>query len=452
MVGPVFRTKSLLFLIILPVLFTFVVYLGYIEAKQQYYAAGVKNLEIQMNTIQHLLNVFRQDVQEGRLTEQQAQEQAKEILSGPKRPDGTRDLTRVDITLGADDYIFVLAENGLAILHPQLEGQNLYDVKNDEGRFVTRDILSQKEGIIRYTWKNPGDLHSRMKIAYLHYDPEWKWYIGISTYEENFYHLFDRVRNMLIFLVAGSYIITAILFILTNRKEKALRLASSTSVQLTQTNQSILKSLAVALEERDSYTSGHSKRVAYYMRHIAKQMGYTEDELEVIYTGGLLHDIGKIGVEDRILFKPGKLTEQEYELIKQHPVRGEALLRRLYMRQSRRFDKDVNMILSITRSHHERFDGRGYPDQLKGEQIPLIARIAAVADAFDAMTSNRAYRRGLSYSKACQEIQDHSGTQFCPVVVVAFLQSITEEIFLEAHQTDNKEEWLLEQMGWLEAK
>lgn len=272
--------------------------------------------------------------------------------------------------------------------------------------------------------------------------PSGNWYVCLSSPESEFYEQFSKVKGFLIALVVASYVITAILFILTYRKEKALVSSTLRGEQLAEVNKSILKSLAVALEERDAYTSGHSQRVAYYMRVIGQQMGLDEHTLDLMYTGGLLHDIGKIGIEDSILLKPGKLTDDEFHSIKSHPVRGEALLRKLYAQVDKKDAASIQSILAITRHHHERFDGKGYPDQLRQEEIPIIARVTAVADSFDAMTSSRAYRRGLSFSKACDEIMRNSGTQFCPKVVEAFFQSVTEETFRHAHQISRTNELL----------
>lgn len=435
------------FLILLPVLFTVIIYIGYSQAKAQYMEAGTRDLERQMNTIIHLVTKYQHDVEAGRMTAEEAESQLKDILSGPLNPDSTRDLKRVDLTLGPGDYLFIIDSRGNMVMHPQLEGHNLLDMSNSEGRYIIRELISKPKQTLFYDWQNPLDEKPRAKIAVVRYFPARDWYIGLSTYEENFYQPFNKIKYQLIFVVIGSYIITAILYFFSRRKDRDLRRTESVSERLLQTNQSILKTLAVALEERDAYTSGHSQRVAYYMRVIAEKLDYSTAMLDTIYTGGLLHDIGKIGIEDRILMKPGKLTQEEYEVIKSHPLRGEALLKKLYAQTKSEDTEKVKAILTITRSHHERFDGHGYPDGLQGEAIPLIARIAAVADSFDAMTSNRAYRRGYSFSKASSEIVANAGTQFCPLVVKAFMQSITEETFLHAHQLTRVEDLLLEPMG-----
>ena len=173
-----------------------------------------------------------------------------------------------------------------------------------------------------------------------------------------------------------------------------------------------IESLAVALEAKDRYTSGHSQRVSRFATLIAKSMGLSKEDVEVIRQVALLHDIGKIGMLDSILNKPSNLTEEERELVKSHPVVGAQILQPV-----RTFSKHVAGI----RSHHEMYDGSGYPDGLKGTDIPLAARVVSLADAFDAMTSTRPYRVGLPLAFAMEEIQKMRGRQFCPESVDAFM-------------------------------
>lgn len=174
-----------------------------------------------------------------------------------------------------------------------------------------------------------------------------------------------------------------------------------------------IESLAVALEAKDRYTSGHSQRVSRFATRIAKAMGLGGEDVEIIRQVALLHDIGKIGMVDSILNKPSNLTDEERELVKSHPVVGAQILVPV-----RTFEKHVDGI----RYHHEMYDGSGYPDGLKGTDIPLAARVISLADAFDAMTSTRPYRVGLPLSFAMQEIQKMRGRQFCPEAVDAFLR------------------------------
>lgn len=177
-----------------------------------------------------------------------------------------------------------------------------------------------------------------------------------------------------------------------------------------------IQSLAEALEVKDPYTRGHSVRVSDYAVVIARELRLDPEMLRQVGLGGHVHDIGKIGVREEVLNKPGKLTDAEYEHIMTHPVVGWRILQPLLA--------DTPVALNIVRSHHERFDGRGVPDRLAGEAIPLEARIAAAADAFDAMTSDRPYRpEGLSMEDAVREIVRCSGSQFDPTVVAALVRA-----------------------------
>jgi putative nucleotidyltransferase with HDIG domain len=191
----------------------------------------------------------------------------------------------------------------------------------------------------------------------------------------------------------------------------------SMSDRLRETYDATLEALAAALDARDSETGGHSSRVTVYTMDMAKELGVVEgsEDWLNIERASLLHDVGKIGVSDAILNKPGPLTAEEWQQMRKHPAIGFEML------------KDVKFLATaaeIVYTHHERYDGRGYPCGLEREDIPLGARIFAVADAFDAMTSDRPYRRALSVDKASEEITHNSGTQFDPAVVKAFLRCL----------------------------
>jgi putative nucleotidyltransferase with HDIG domain len=182
---------------------------------------------------------------------------------------------------------------------------------------------------------------------------------------------------------------------------------------------STLYAFVTALEVRDLYTRKHSTRVAEYAHMIAKEMDCTEEELNIISFAGSLHDIGKIGIRDDILLKPGRLTDEEYEKIKEHPVIGADIISKLGL-----WDQEMGII----RHHHERFDGKGYPDGIKGDEIPMLARILCVADSFDAMASDRAYRKKMEKSKVLDIIKKNSGTQFDPQAVEAFLRVADQDL------------------------
>ncbi len=178
----------------------------------------------------------------------------------------------------------------------------------------------------------------------------------------------------------------------------------------------ILKTLVLTIQARDSYTKRHSERVTEIALEIAEEMQCPQNIMDALAFGGFLHDIGKIGVKDTILLKPGRLTDEEFEEIKKHPIIGDSIVEPLGSFPEERL---------IIRHHHERFDGRGYPDGLAGEDIPLAARILAVADTYDSMTTTRPYRKGLPHQVAIDEIKRCSGSQFDPEVARAFFRTPT---------------------------
>lgn len=177
----------------------------------------------------------------------------------------------------------------------------------------------------------------------------------------------------------------------------------------------LIHSFVNAIDAKSSWTKGHSERVTNYALVIAKEMGLDEEELETLRIASLLHDIGKIGTDDEILDKPKSLTREEFNLINMHPVRGVQILKPIYQ---------LALLLPIIRHHHERVDGRGYPDGLKGDEIPFLSRIICVADSYDSMTSDRPYRAALEKEHAIAELIKHSGTQFDSDVVKAFLGAV----------------------------
>lgn len=174
-----------------------------------------------------------------------------------------------------------------------------------------------------------------------------------------------------------------------------------------------IRALAAAIDAKDSYTHGHSRRVTDLSVSLAKSMKLSRDEVDTIRHAALLHDVGKIGISEHILLKPGRLTDEEFETIKSHPHIGAAILNSIEF---------LRRVCQIIEHHHERYDGKGYPSGLKGDETPLGARIIMVADSFDAITSSRPYRKPLSFQEATEEIRRCSGTQFDPLVVDHFVQ------------------------------
>jgi putative nucleotidyltransferase with HDIG domain len=177
----------------------------------------------------------------------------------------------------------------------------------------------------------------------------------------------------------------------------------------------VLDALITAVDNKDRYTRKHSEDVTEYALWMAEELGLSEETMRTLRIGGLLHDVGKIGVPDEILRKPGRLTDEEFEIMKRHPRLGEMIVGGI---------PGMSSILDAVRSHHERWDGMGYPDRLKGEEIPFMGRLLAVADAFSAMTTDRPYRKGLNLDKALAEIRANIGTQFDPEMADAFLRAV----------------------------
>lgn len=180
----------------------------------------------------------------------------------------------------------------------------------------------------------------------------------------------------------------------------------------------IVTALSGAIDAKDTYTNGHSTRVAEYSREIARHAGLSEEKQNEIYMMGLLHDVGKIGIPDAIINKPAKLSDEEYAIIKTHPVMGAGILKNI---------TEFPKLATGARWHHERYDGKGYPDGISGEEIPLEARIIAVADAYDAMSSKRSYRGVLPQDIIRAEMEKGKGTQFDPVFAEIMLGMIDED-------------------------
>jgi putative nucleotidyltransferase with HDIG domain len=189
----------------------------------------------------------------------------------------------------------------------------------------------------------------------------------------------------------------------------------------------LLHSLTSAVDAKDAYTCGHSERVALLGKTLAQEFGLDDHQVERIYMAGLLHDVGKIGVPEAVLRKPGKLTMEEFEQMKRHPAIGAKILHDV---------KQIQDIIPGVLHHHERFDGRGYPDGLSGHNIPLMGRIICLADCFDAMTSTRTYRKAMPLEVTLADIRRCSGTQFDPALTEAFLRISPEKLREIVRQQD----------------
>ncbi len=221
---------------------------------------------------------------------------------------------------------------------------------------------------------------------------------------------------LLIAILIGLIVLSIVIFMLirTNKRRAQFFRLSIHAVE----------ALAAAIDAKDKYTSGHSGRVAEYAREIARRCGFSQSKLNEIYMMGLLHDVGKIGIPDSVINKPGRLTDEEFEIIKQHPDTGVRILVKT---------EEMPRITIGAHWHHERYDGSGYPDGLSGEEIPEEARIIAVADAYDAMSSSRSYRDMLSQALVREEIEQGKGKQFDPVFAEIMLQIMDEDKEYKLH-------------------
>ncbi|MCY4643147.1 MAG: HD-GYP domain-containing protein [Bacteriovoracales bacterium] len=177
------------------------------------------------------------------------------------------------------------------------------------------------------------------------------------------------------------------------------------------------RAILYALDLKDHYTFGHSMRVAYFCVEAGKRLSLLEKDLYDLELAALFHDIGKIGTPDKLLNKPTRLVDEEFKMMKKHPVQSYEILRRF---------EDFEKVALCAKHHHERYDGKGYPDGLVGEEIPLFSRIILIADTFDAVTSSRPYRTGLSHHVAFEELKQFAGTQFDPHLVDVFIKTLTE--------------------------
>jgi len=224
----------------------------------------------------------------------------------------------------------------------------------------------------------------------------------------------DRFDQLLLLVESGIKAISQM-----NLIRKINTELKDTYYKLEQAYMESIETLRFTVEAKDTYTRGHSDRVSEYSVLIGKKLALSAEEINTLKVGGLFHDIGKIGVPDSILLKNAKLTDEEYSEIKNHPSIGAHIL------SNATIFKDA---LPVVKHHHERYDGNGYPSKLKGEDIPLLARIAAVADAFDAMTSRRTYRDSLDLNFVKTEIEKCKGTQFDPACADAFLEILNNEL------------------------
>ncbi|MBQ9519268.1 MAG: response regulator [Firmicutes bacterium] len=316
------------------------------------------------------------------------------------------------LTMNNMGFGFIIDKTGLVVSHTDEseKGKN-YSADGKYGELTKRVFGDSGQRFVMNVGGQKSTVFSR------HIMNEWYVVIVVSNSA-----LFHALRMQ----IAAGALISAMVFgvivvfcLVSARKLNRYQLKEiQNQVKLDKVNMNIIRSLAFTIDAKDRYTSGHSQRVATYSREIARRMGKSKEDQKIIYYSALLHDVGKIRVPGAIINKPGKLTDEEFDQIRVHPVSGYHILKGIH--------EDVRIGYGA-RYHHERYDGNGYPNGLSGENIPEIARIIGVADAYDAMASNRSYRGALPQDLVRKEIEKGKGKQFDPKIADIMLDMMDDD-------------------------
>ena len=325
------------------------------------------------------------------------------------------------MTMDGAGYGFIIDRTGLVIAHKDKSeiGKNYLE---DPDKAVLIDaVMNSRNGKTELTVDGEKSTVFSEQIVK-------NWYVIIVAKNKM---LFNNTRQQLYTSIILTIIIDIVIIlfgvIAARRILKAEQRDKESRERLEKMNINIIRSLASTIDAKDRYTSGHSRRVADYAVKIAKKMGMSEEEQNIVFITGILHDVGKIRVPEEVINKPGKLTDEEFDQIKIHPVSGYHILHGIH---------EDPRIGYGSKYHHERYDGRGYPNGLAGENIPEIARIIAVADAYDAMASDRSYRKALPQDVVRKEILEGKGSQFDPKIADIMLEIIDEDKDYELRQKD----------------
>jgi len=309
-------------------------------------------------------------------------------------------------------YIFIVEEGGLVISHSDINERGQNYLFNERMGNLMKSVVASESAYFETELDNEDYRVFSNKIMN-------NWYVVMVLDEDIFFKDVNAnlFKNILLYGIISALIL--FFFIYTFKQIRhSMEMERTSNQKLDDANMKMIRALVRTIDAKDRYTNGHSLRVADYAAKIAEKMGKSPEEQKQIYYAGLLHDVGKIRVPEDIINKPGKLTSEEFEQIKIHPVTGYHILKDIY--------EDKSMALAA-KFHHERYDGNGYPSGLSGENIPEIARIIGVADTYDAMASNRSYRRALPQEKVREEIVKGMGTQFDPAVASIVLQMIDND-------------------------
>lgn len=317
-----------------------------------------------------------------------------------------------DMTMKDTGYGFIMDDTGLIIAHfDKSEKGKVYPV-NEEQKKMMHHIFENKQE--SFGMKIGGENCTVFSDEIMS-----GWYVIIVVSNTKLFHDL-RIQMMIGILISVVVFLIIVIFCTISAKKinKYQRKEHESKERLDRMNINIISALANTIDAKDRYTSGHSQRVADYSLAIAKRMGKSEEEQKVIYYAALLHDVGKIRVPEEIINKPGKLTDEEFDQIKVHPVSGYHILKDIH---------EDERIAYGAKYHHERYNGKGYPNGLEGENIPEIARIIGVADAYDAMASDRSYRSALPQEVVRSEIEKGRGLQFDAEIADIMLQMIDED-------------------------
>ncbi len=324
-----------------------------------------------------------------------------------------------DINIDGMGYGFIIDREGLVVAHSDESEKGKNYVKDAEMKKLISKIYNEKEKKFR---TKIYDEECTVFVDTVMDD----WFVTMIISNSKLYHDIRTILTYNIILCVVVFALTSFFCTVAFRKIRMhIKKVEESQRKLENMNEKMVTTIARTIDARDRYTNGHSQRVAKYAMELARRMGKTENEQKEIYYAALLHDVGKIHVPDAIIHKPSKLSEEEFAHIRLHPISGYYILKDI---------DEMDMIARGSRWHHERYDGNGYPNGLAGEGIPEVARIIGVADAYDAMTSNRSYRQIMPQEKVREEIENGKGTRFDPQIADIMLEMIDEDVLYQMKQ------------------
>ncbi len=312
-------------------------------------------------------------------------------------------------SMNALGYVFVIDKNGLVISHSDINEKGQNYLSNGRMNGLIKSVFDNDATYFETNLDGEDCQVLSQKVIN-------DWHVVMVVDKDLFFKDVNRTlfRNILLCGMISALILFFYIYTF-KRVQESMEMERNSNKKVELANMNMIRALVRTIDAKDRYTNGHSLRVAEYASKIAEQMGKSPEEQQMIYYAGLLHDVGKIRVPEDIINKPGKLTNDEFEQIKIHPVIGYHIVKDIY--------NDKTLALGA-KFHHERYDGNGYPSGLSGMNIPEIARIIGVADSYDAMASNRSYRNALPQEKVREEIEKGKGTQFDPQIADVMLQMI----------------------------